>query len=113
MSEVTCTHVAIDKILYNCKTTTEAVDLCFKVFHTLCFEYSEGCSHIWSYLQLYLYDIQKEERPLVAASKISSFNTSLKSEEELAIEQLQILNVTTPNSVPPNRLMVDRTINLF
>lgn len=50
--------VCIDSIRYNIDTPLKAIDLCFKVYHTLNAQYPKEAEPIWTFLQLYIYEIK-------------------------------------------------------
>lgn len=55
IKNISQSYVTIDKILYSTKFILEALDVCFKVFHVLQFNYPDVSKHLWMLIQKGLY----------------------------------------------------------
>lgn len=73
---ITCQHVVIDNVTYDCDNPADALDLCYKLFFVLNLNYTHACPHVWSFVQRHLYKMNKE-RKLVQAGKISNLISKL------------------------------------
>ena len=80
----TCAHVIVNNFRYNFTSTVEAVDCCFKIFHTLHLEYSLGCLHVWGYFQRYIYDIPETKRKIYGSDKIAELHGKIERRQFLA-----------------------------
>lgn len=72
---VSCYHVVIDDIIYNCKNVIDALDLCYQLFFVLNLNYSHPCPHVWSFVQKYFYKMKN--RKIVQSQKISTVISKL------------------------------------
>lgn len=56
ISEVNELYIAVDTIVYKVPSAIEAIDLCFKIFHTFDVEYPIESAHLWLLIQRVLYN---------------------------------------------------------
>ncbi|CAH0562823.1 unnamed protein product [Brassicogethes aeneus] len=68
---ITSSFVVIDDIKYKLETPIKALDVAFKVFHTVNAEYPAECQHVWLLIQRLVYNIN------TAYDKPSSATTAL------------------------------------
>lgn len=76
LHDVTCHHVVIDQVVYDCANPMEALDLCYKFFHVLRLNYNFACPHLWSFVQKFIYEMSNEK--IVQSTKIAKLTGKLK-----------------------------------
>ncbi|CAH0547975.1 unnamed protein product [Brassicogethes aeneus] len=82
LSNIEGCYVCFNDIRYRVDTPLKAVDLCFKVYHTLNAEYPKECDSVWMFIQTYIYEIKTEyDRKYVATSSLMADIEKLKSEK--------------------------------
>lgn len=57
LNDTKCCHVIIDNLIYDFESIVAAVDYLYKLFFVLKLEYPDLSSHIWAFIQKYLYDM--------------------------------------------------------
>lgn len=70
LNEITKSLVVYRDIAYNCTSPTAAVDLCSKWFFALDQKYPHTCQHIYSFLQIYVYELGQKRKKAVAVNSI-------------------------------------------
>ncbi|OXU22871.1 hypothetical protein TSAR_010190, partial [Trichomalopsis sarcophagae] len=78
LDNVTCSHVKIDRFIFDFKTCVEAVDFLYKSFFVLSIDYPSTCPHVWSFLQKHIFEMDKERR-LIGISKINLLVSDLQN----------------------------------
>lgn len=58
LTAVTNVFVSIDSILYSVPSVLQALDICFKAFHTSSAKYPPESEHIWLIIQRFIYKIK-------------------------------------------------------
>lgn len=56
ITNITESYVCFDNLIYKVKSTFEAIDICFKVFHVINAQYSLESEHLWLLIQKRLYN---------------------------------------------------------
>lgn len=64
-------YAVIENTYFKLETVVKAFDVCFKSFHTLNLEYPVEAKQVWTFFQIYFYEIQ--------AAKSDSQFVSVKS----------------------------------
>lgn len=59
INNIGCVHVTIDEFTYNFTDIFSAVDFLFKSFFIFDLPYPLGCSHVWTFIQRQLYELEK------------------------------------------------------
>ena len=76
-----CCHVILDNetsnVTYNLTNVIESVDFLFKLFFVLKLRYPHACSHIWGFLQKYIYKMETARRH-VGTRPINEFITNIE-----------------------------------
>jgi hypothetical protein len=75
--------VCIESVRYNVDTPLNAVDLCYKIYHTLNAEYPKESEPVWTFLQLYIYETKTKND-----GRFTSV-ASLMSDIDLMFNQIQ------------------------
>lgn len=50
--------VLVDECMYECSSVLHAIDSVFKVCMAYLVDFNFECSHIWEFLQIYIYEIK-------------------------------------------------------
>ncbi|XP_017462932.1 PREDICTED: uncharacterized protein LOC108356328 [Rhagoletis zephyria] len=58
--DITGFCIYFDKTLYKFESFLECLDICFKIFHTLCLKYPQACETSWVFLQQFFLEIYTE-----------------------------------------------------
>lgn len=57
LERILSSYVVINEVIYAVADFLRAVDIAFKVFHSLNCSYPAACQPVWTFLQKYFYDL--------------------------------------------------------
>lgn len=75
LHNITCHHVVIDEVIYDCANPMETLDLCYKLFHVLRLNYNFACPHSWSFVQKFIFNMNNQK--IIQSTKIAKVTNKL------------------------------------
>lgn len=72
--KVSANYVSIDNNLYKIETPEKAIDICFKIYHTLDAQYPKESECVWTFIQKY---ISPNDKNFISVNELISNINSL------------------------------------
>ena len=81
LSKIEKIFVVLNEIKFDCgNLIIDGLYFCYKIFFAFSIDFSEICSHIWSFFHIFIFELEeKTKKKAIGSSKCREFNESLEN----------------------------------